>query len=91
MQLTTRDTKKIFEKLHLEVDTSGHHVKGYLLHDGKVILRLYYSHGNASLPGNVSHKFRRSMRLSIDELRDFLACKMTRERYIEILCRREAT
>lgn len=85
MQLTTRDGAAVFRKLDLKLVHSTHHVRGYLYIDGVRVLALYYSHGHKAFPGRTSEKFRRSMRLTQDELRAFISCTLSREKYFEIL------
>lgn len=85
MQLTTREARKVFEKLRMREVASSHHVRGYLEVDGVRLLALHYSFGSKPFPGRTSEKFRRSMRLNQQELRQFVSCKISRDEYIAIL------
>jgi hypothetical protein len=89
MQLTTRDAEAIFGKLKITPLPSTHHVRGYLIVDEKRVLSLFYSRGRKPFPGNTTHKFRRSMHLSMPELATFRACDMSRDDYIALLKARE--
>lgn len=88
MQLTTRDAELIFRKLEVERVESSHHVRGYLVHEGRRILALYYSFGRKPFPGRTSDMFRRSMHLADHELRRFISCTMSREEYLELVLER---
>lgn len=88
MQLTSRDGEFVFRKLQVEEVASTHHVRAFVVIDGKRVLPLYYSRGRKAFPGQVSQLFRKSMHLSEIELRDFLACRMSREQYLALLATR---
>jgi len=85
VQLSRREIESIFKKLRLEPKKSTHHLAGWLVVDGKRILPLHYSHSRKDMPGNVPHRFRKSMLLTGPEFNDMKACTMSREAYIELL------
>ena len=85
MQLTKREAEKIFRILGIEPKRNRHHVAGFLIVDGKVILGVHYSFGRGEMPANVPEKFRRSLYLSQTEFQELRRSRMTREQYIQLL------
>ncbi len=49
MQVKKSEIAKLFNKLKLEVSTTSYRF-GWLVVDGKKILRVHYSHGKGDLP-----------------------------------------
>ncbi len=84
MQVKKADIDKIFSKLNLEVRSTKHRY-GWLLYEGRKILRVHYSHGKGSLPGKISDKIRSQLRLSSDEFKRLISCPLTMEGYISLL------
>ncbi len=84
MQVKKADIQKVFRKLGLEV-RSTKHTYGWLIVDGKKILRVHYSHGKGEVSGKVGDKIRSQLRLSQDDFRSLISCPLTLEGYIEIL------
>lgn len=85
MQVSAGELQRIFRKLEIEPKESPHHVAGWLVVDGKRVLPLHYSHGRKDMPGNVPHRFRKSLHLDVDEFLVFKRCKMGRDEYLEVL------
>lgn len=78
-----REIEKIFNKLDLEVRTTGHNY-GWLLVDGKKILRVHYSHGR-DVPDNIANKIRGQLKLSTKDFKNLIKCPLTYQDYIAIL------
>jgi hypothetical protein len=88
MQLSTRDTERIFKKLQIEVVSCKHHVRGFLVVDGRRVLPLHYSNGRKDLPGSVPHLFRKALHLTVEEFAVMVGCTMGRDEYVELLKQR---
>jgi hypothetical protein len=81
------DIERIFNKLSLQVRSTGHQY-GWLTVDGKKILRVHYSHGKGDLPNKIVHKIRGQLKLSEKDFNDLVACPLRYEDYLEILKRK---
>jgi hypothetical protein len=79
-----REIEKIFRKLNLEVRSTKHNY-GWLLVDGKKILRVHYSHGSGDIPDKIVNKIRGQLKLSKKDFRDLIRCPLTYQDYIAIL------
>lgn len=84
MQITKKEAYKIFNKLELEMRSTGHNY-GWLIYNKKKILRVHYSHGKGDLPGRVTDKVRSQLRLSQKDFKELIDCSLTREEYLNIL------
>lgn len=84
MQVTKKEVHKIFNKLELEVRTTGHRY-GWLKYNGHKILRVHYSHGKGALPGRVTAKVRSQLRLSQKDFKNLINCPLSKEDYLDIL------
>lgn len=84
MQITKKEAHKIFNKLELEIRSSGHNY-GWLVYNKKKILRVHYSHGKGDLPGRVTDRVRSQLRLPPKDFKDLISCTLTREEYLKIL------
>jgi hypothetical protein len=78
------DIEIIFNKLSLQVRSTGHNY-GWLTVNDKKILRVHYSHGKGDLPGKIMHKIRGQLKLSEKDFRDLVACPLAYEDYLDIL------
>ncbi len=85
MILRKRDLERIFRKLCIEERKSKHHIRGYLIYEGKKILSLHYSFGRGDMPGRISEKFRKSLNASAEELEGLVECSIDGDQYIELL------
>lgn len=83
--LKTHDLEKIFTKLKVQHKKSTHHVRGFVVEGGKVILPLRYSFGSKGLKGRVLHKFRKSLHLSERQLSDLVRCTFSRDDLLKLL------
>lgn len=81
------DIGRIFQKLALEVRSTGH-TYGWLTVNNKRILRVHYSHGKGDLPEKIMHKIRGQLKLSEKDFKDLVACPLTYEGYLDILKRK---
>ncbi|MEA2087378.1 MAG: hypothetical protein U9O91_04705 [Candidatus Caldatribacteriota bacterium] len=78
-----REIEKIFRKLDLKVRTTGHNY-GWLVVDGKKILRMHYSHGR-DISDNIANKIRGQLKLSAKDFKNLIKCPLTYQDYITIL------
>ena len=81
------DIERIFNKLSLQVRSTGHNY-GWLTVSGKKILRVHYSHGKGDLPDKIMHKIRGQLKLSEKDFKGLVACPLTYEDYLDILKRK---
>lgn len=84
MQLKKRDIQKIFQKLDLEVRTTSH-IYGWLVVEGKRILRVHYSFGKGNIPAKITEKIRGQLKLNQQNFKDLIECPLTKEDYLEII------
>jgi hypothetical protein len=77
-----REFDRVVSKLDLRVRET-HHRLAWFEHDGKVITRTRRSRGSGDLPASSS--IRQQLKLSDDQLRQLIACKLDRADYVEIL------
>ena len=78
-----KDIERIFTKLDLKVRATGHNY-GWLVVNGKKILRVHYSHGR-DIPDNVVNKIRGQLKLSTKDFKNLIKCPLTYQDYIAIL------
>jgi hypothetical protein len=81
------DIDRTFNKLSLQVRSTGHNY-GWLTVSDKKILRVHYSHGKGDLPDKIIHKIRGQLKLSEKDFKDLLACPLTYEDHLDILKRK---
>ena len=81
------DIEKIFNKLSLQVCSTGHNY-GWLTVNDKKILRVHYSHGKGDLPDKIMHKIRGQLKLSEKDFINLIACPLSYEAYLDILKRK---
>lgn len=79
-----REIEKIFNKLNLQIRSTGHNY-GWLIVESKKILRVHYSHGKGDIPEKITDKIRGQLKLSQKDFRDLVECPMTYEGYINTL------
>ncbi|MCU0287184.1 MAG: hypothetical protein MUF15_12420 [Acidobacteria bacterium] len=84
MQLKKQDIQAIFQKLKLEVRTTDH-IYGWLVVDGKKILRVHYSFGKGNIPAKVTDKIRGQLKLDRENFINLVKCPLSRDGYIEII------
>ena len=85
MQFSTSDAARVFRKLEIQTVTCKHHVRGFLVVDGKRVLALHYSNGRKDMPGRVPQLFRQSLHLSLEDFSTLMGCTLSRAEYISIL------
>ena len=78
------EMEKIFRKLSLQIRSTGHNY-GWLVINGKKILRVHYSHGKGDIPEKITNKIRGQLKLSQKDFRELIKCPLTIEEYINIL------
>ncbi len=86
--MKTLDIERIFNKLSLQVRSTGHNY-GWLTVDDKKILRVHYSHGKGDLPAKIVHKIRGQLKLSEKDFKNLISCPLSYEDYVAILKRKE--
>jgi hypothetical protein len=85
MQITTKEATRLMRKLELEFVECKHHMRNFLVVDGKRILAVHCSFGSKDMPGNISQRFRKSLELDKDEFTILRSCTMDRLQYLKIL------
>jgi hypothetical protein len=85
MQLTTTQAGKVLNKLRFELVRCKHHVRGFMVVNGKKLFPVHYSFGRKSMPGDIPERFRRSLYLSTEEFGVLLSCRMDYQSYISLL------
>lgn len=78
------EIEKIFKKLDLKVRSTGHNY-GWLIVNGKKILRVHYSHGKGDIPEKVVNKIRGQLKLSKKDFKELADCPLTYKEYINVL------
>ena len=78
-----KEIEKIFRKLDLKARATSHNY-GWLVVNGKKILRVHYSHGR-DIPDNVVNKIRGQLKLSIKDFTNLINCPLSYQDYIAIL------
>lgn len=76
--------EKVFNKLSLEVRSTGHNY-GWLVVKGKKVLRVHYSHGRGDIPEKVVNKIRGQLKLAQRDFKNLVGCPLTYDDYIDIL------
>jgi len=85
MQLTTKDACRVLKKLECELVECKHHIRGFVILDGRRMFPVHMSYGRKDLPGDVPHRFRQSLNLTIEEFSALSSCTMSRSKYFEVL------
>jgi hypothetical protein len=85
MQLSTKEAIKLIHKLELEIIECKHHVRGFLVLNGRRIFPVHCSFGHKDLPGHVPHLFRKSLMLSVEEFETLRSCRLDRNSYLDLL------
>lgn len=79
-----KEIEKIFRKLNLKIRSTKHNY-GWLVVDGKKILRVHYSHGKGDITDKIVNRIRGQLKLSKKDFKDLIECPLTYEGYIAIL------
>lgn len=85
MQLKTTEAVKLMEKLDVSFKKCRHHIRGFVIVNGKRVLAVHCSNGKKDMPGKIPHRFRESLKLSVDEFETLRGCTLDREAYIKLL------
>ena len=88
MQLSTREARKVIDKVCDQRTECTHHVRGFVIVDGKRVFPIHCSFGNKDMPVSVIHRFRRSLRVTIDEFSSLVGCTMDRDHYKSLIVNR---
>lgn len=78
------EIERLFRKLDLNVRSTGHNY-GWLIVNGKKILRVHYSHGRGDIPDKITNKIRGQLKLSLKDFKDLIDCLLGCGDYINIL------
>lgn len=87
MPITAREFDMVVRKFGFEVKV-GDHIRAQLIIDGQVIVRTRRSHRSGDLPSY--NQIRQQLRLNEAQLRDAIACPLSRDGYLDILKERGA-
>ena len=79
---------QVLTKLQFQMTECKHHVRGFLVVDGKKVLCAHLSFGSGDMPAFVAQKFRKSLHLNQTEFAEMVNCSMQRKEYIALLVRR---
>jgi len=90
MQLTTREARRVIDKICDDRKDCDHHVRGFVVVDGKRLFPVHCSFGNKDIPEVVVHRFRKSLHLMVEEFSVLASCTMTKEEYVTIIVPRVA-
>jgi hypothetical protein len=85
MQISTTDVRRVLHKLDFELVECKHHIRGFFVIDGKKSFAVHCSFGNKDLPGDVPHRFRKSLHLTELEFHELVSCHIDRRRYEQLL------
>jgi hypothetical protein len=85
MQLSTKEAVKLMTKLGVELVECKHHVRGFIVYEGRRILPIHCSFGSKELPGHVPQLFRKSLKLTMAEFLVLKSCRIDRTAYLELL------
>ena len=85
MQLNINKVKQIMHKLEVEMVKCKHHYRGFVTYNGVKLFPIHCSLGKKDLPGNVPHRFRKSLKLDIEEFEYLCSCHMKKQEYFQIL------
>lgn len=83
--LKTHELERIFKKLEVQPKKSTHHVRGFVVENGRVLLPLRYSFGSKGMKGRVLHRFRKSLHLNEEQFANLVRCTFSRENLLETL------
>ena len=83
--LKTKELERIFKKLDVETRTCSHHVRGFVVVDGKDVLPIHYSNGKSGLHGPNLHKFRKALNLDLEQFFGLVTCTFSRDDFIDVL------
>jgi hypothetical protein len=83
--LNRDEAERIFVKLQISPEHSSDFVSGFVWIDGTPVLPVHYSNGNFHMTERVAFRFRRALRLSIDEFPALRDCHLSRDAYCELI------
>ena len=78
------EVERLFRKLDLNIRSTGHNY-GWLIVNGKKVLRVHYSHGREDIPDKITNKIRGQLKLSLKDFKDLVDCPLKHGDYINIL------
>lgn len=85
MQLKTTEALKLMEKLEISFKKCKHHIRGFLIVDGVRVFTVHCSNGRKEMPGKIPHRFRESLKLTVDEFATLRKCTLNRAAYVKLL------
>jgi hypothetical protein len=85
MQLSTKDARRVMTKLGVELVECKHHIRGFVLMNGRRLFPIHCSNGHKDMPKGVAHMFRKSLKLSMEEFARLCGCTLGFAEYVSIL------
>ncbi len=85
MHLTIDQALAIMRRLEIPFTSSAQHHRGVLMLDGASVLVVHCSRRRGDLPGMIPHKFRKNLRLTVEEFESLRDGEMSRADYCRIL------
>lgn len=83
--IKSRDMETIFRKLQIEKIECDHHVRGYVMVDGKRMFATHYSFGKKDIYGRVLHNIIRDLQATEEIFFGLADCHKEREDYVRML------
>lgn len=84
-KLTEYEIERIFNKLNLKVKHSKHHKYSNICVNGKIVSKVYYSHGRGGIPTRSAHSIRNQFMLNLNDFISLKNCSMSRRKYYKQL------
>lgn len=80
--IKAQEFDRLIEKFAFRTRKSGDRL-AWFEHEGRVVVRTRRSEGSGDLP--MQHSIRQQLKLSEQQLREAIACSLSRAQYVEIL------
>jgi len=91
MSLQSKTMLRVFDKLKLQRSKSTHHVRGFLVHEGrKLYPPIHISKGKKEVPKFVQDKLRKALFLSRGEFSTLCKCKLSGPDYYSLRLERDS-
>jgi hypothetical protein len=85
MQVTTLDAERIMRELEVELIPCTHQHAGFIVVEGRHVLKVHRSRIEGVMPATVIELFRKSLKLSVNEFQRMLERQVSREQYVRLL------
>lgn len=80
--IKAQEFDRLIEKFAFQTRKSGDRL-AWFEHEGRVVVRTRRSEGSGDLP--MQHSIRQQLKLNEQQLREAIACSLSRAQYVEIL------